>query len=217
MVYPLDGVPNHNPKTNPSVHHNVRWGFTWSTYCSVLTNAFSFGNANILSRFHVPSTRKRWKRCIVFDENANFWKRSPQWKDLKTQKYRLRVDGSNSLKTQTFENDSVPVHLHSKSKDGEYRQRTYCCFYWYLAPWLWIGSWMFMLINLNNAFYTCVIEGWKRFQSLSSFPCGRVKRSCGCNTFTAFPVKWKRKLLKMHSCGRGLSHSLVFVYIWGRD
>ena len=112
---------------------------------------------------------------------------------------------------------SVPVHLHSKSKDGEYRQRTYCCFYWHLAPWLWIGSWMFMLINLNNAFYTCVIEGWKRFQSLSSFPCGRVKRSCGCNTFTVFPVKWKRKLLKMHSCGRGLSHSLVFVYIWGRD
>ena len=25
-VYPLDSVLNHNPKTNPSVHHNVWWG-----------------------------------------------------------------------------------------------------------------------------------------------------------------------------------------------
>ena len=34
----------------------------------------------------------------------------------------------------------------------------------------------FMLLNLNNAFYTCTEEGWKRFQSFSSFPCGRAKR-----------------------------------------
>ena len=33
-------------------------------------NAFSFENANTFLRFHVPSTRKRWKTCIVFDENA---------------------------------------------------------------------------------------------------------------------------------------------------
>ena len=26
MVYPLDSVPNPNPKTNPLIHHNVRWG-----------------------------------------------------------------------------------------------------------------------------------------------------------------------------------------------
>ena len=45
-----------------------------------------------------------------------------------------------------------------------------------LLAWLWIGNWMFMLINLNNAFYTCAVEGWKRFRSFSSFPCGRAKR-----------------------------------------
>ena len=35
---------------------------------------------------------------------------------------------------------------------------------------------MFMLLNLNNAFCACTVEGWKRFQSFSSFPCGRAKR-----------------------------------------
>ena len=38
----------------------------------VHTDAFSFeNNANILLRFHVPSTHRR---CIDFDENANFLK-----------------------------------------------------------------------------------------------------------------------------------------------
>ena len=30
--------------------------------------------------------------------------------------------------------------------------------------------------KLNNAFYTYAVEGWKRFQSFSSFPCGRTKQ-----------------------------------------
>ena len=57
-----------------------------------------------------------------------------------------------------------------------------------------------MLLNLNNAFYTCTVEGWKRFQSFSSFPFGRAKliwkRSCWRNTFIAFSVKWKRNFWK---------------------
>ena len=32
-----------------------------------------------------------------------------------------------------------------------------------------------MLLNLNSIFHTCTVEGWKRFQSFSSFPRGRAK------------------------------------------
>ena len=103
------------------------------------TDAFSFENANILLRFHVQSTRKRWKRCIVFDENANFRKRSPEWKYLKTQQYRLRVDGSNSLKTQTFENDwscdlSPRPLSFEKSKMKDIDRECTVVFNWYRAP-----------------------------------------------------------------------------------
>ena len=63
--------------------------------------------------------------------------------------------------------------------------------------WLWIGNWMFMLINLNNTFYTCTVEGWKCFQSFSSFLCGRV--------ILSLRFQLKLKLLKKHLCGyRGL-------------
>ena len=34
---------------------------------------------------------------------TSFRKRSPEWKDLKAQQYRCRVDGSKLMKTQTFE------------------------------------------------------------------------------------------------------------------
>ena len=39
----------------------------------VQTNAFSFENANILLRFHVPPHQNDENDdCMVFDENANF-------------------------------------------------------------------------------------------------------------------------------------------------
>ena len=54
----------------------------------------------------------------------------------------------------------------------------------------------------QHAHYT---NHWsQRFLSLS---CGRVnaiqKRSCGRKYFDAFSVKWKRIVLKTHTCGRG--------------
>ena len=54
-------------------------------------------------------------RCFTFFEHA-----FQSQKDLKTQQYWFRVDGSNSLKTQTFENDvfSVPMHF-DKIQDGQ--------------------------------------------------------------------------------------------------
>ena len=110
---------------------------------------------------NVLQSGKIWKHNSIgvvwtgqFTENANFWKRLVMW------------------------SQSQPTFIW-KIQDGEYRQRTYCCFDWYLTP-MKLGcelaveclcSW-----NLNNAFYTCAVEGWKRFQSFSSFPCGRVKR-----------------------------------------
>ena len=73
-------------------------------------------------RFHL----KTQTFCCVFmsrphenDGNANFQKRSPEWKDLKTQQYRCHVDGSKLMKTQTFEND------WSCDLSGKI---TYCCF-----------------------------------------------------------------------------------------
>ena len=63
---------------------------------------------------------------------------------------------------------SVPVHLQWRIST-ENVSRSY--------SWLWIDSWTFTLINLNNVFFSCTVEGGKRFQSFSSFPCGRVKRS----------------------------------------
>ena len=73
---------------------------------------------------------------------------------------------------------SASFHLHSKNKDGEYRQRTYCCFYCYLAPIrLDCELAAESFINFNSAFYTCAVKGSKRFQSFSSFSYGRVKRS----------------------------------------
>ena len=41
--------------------------------------------ANFSLRFHPASTPTGSKMMIVFTENDNFWKRSPKWKDLKTQ------------------------------------------------------------------------------------------------------------------------------------
>ena len=60
---------------------------------------------------------------VEFTENAIFWKRSPEWKDLKTQQYWLRVDGLNSLKTQSFENvwscDLSPSPVEMENIDRE--------------------------------------------------------------------------------------------------
>ena len=57
-----------------------------------------------------------WTGRII--ENANFWNRSPEWRDLKTQHYRFRVDGSNNWKRIFLETighvTSVPVHFHLK-------------------------------------------------------------------------------------------------------
>ena len=66
-------------------------------------------------RTKAPSTRVRFHLktqtfCCVFmsrphENDENFRKRSPEWKDLKTQQYRCRVDGSKLIwKAQTFEN-----------------------------------------------------------------------------------------------------------------
>ena len=74
----------------------------WRSYWGpVQTDAFSFENANILLHFHVPSTRKRWKRCIVFDENANFWKRLSVHFHLKSkQRSRCKLAPSSTMYIQ---------------------------------------------------------------------------------------------------------------------
>ena len=50
---------------------------------------------------------------IVFTENVNLRKRSPKRKDLKTQWCRCCVDGSFSLKMQSFENDATATTSYS--------------------------------------------------------------------------------------------------------
>ena len=77
--------------------------------------------ATDIVRPHAAQLRPRPHECVFIWKRKHFaafscpvhtktmyrfrWKRSPEWKNLKTQQYRLRVDGLNSLKTQTFEND----------------------------------------------------------------------------------------------------------------
>ena len=106
---------------------------------------------------------------------------------------------------------SVSIHLHSKNKDGEYRLPENVSLFLLVSrsywAWLRIGSWTFTLIHLNNVFYTCAVEGWKCFQSLLSFSCGRVKRSVNDRVDEMLS-------LKTHSCGRGLSLSTTsFVHV----
>ena len=72
------------------------------------TNAFLFENPNILLCFNVPSTRKRWKRW-------KFWKCSPEWKDLKTQQYRIHWKRKLLVTWSLFQ---------STIKDGRHQSRT---------------------------------------------------------------------------------------------
>ena len=44
--------------------------------------------------------------------------------------------------------------------------------------------------KLTNASYTCAVEGWKRFQSLLSFPCGRVKRFDRVDAILSWRFQW---------------------------
>ena len=82
------------------------------------------GCVNILLRFHVPSTRKR---CIAFDENANFWKRNSLgvvW-----------TGRSKLLNTQTLETIGHVISV------GGYRKITYCCFLLVSLLWSLIVNW----------------------------------------------------------------------------
>ena len=72
---------------------------------------------------------------------------------------------------------SVPVHFHLKKFKMEDIDRER------IVVFIGISLLLSLIVNvyahklINNAFYTCAVEGWKRFQSFSSFPCGRAKRS----------------------------------------
>ena len=81
--------------------------------------SFSSKPQTFLLRFHLASTRKRQKTMIVFTEDDKFRKRSPKWKDLKTQWYRCHVDGSFLLKMQAFENDATTATYYSNYLDTQ--------------------------------------------------------------------------------------------------
>ena len=61
----------------------------------VHTNPFSFENAYFFIRFYRSSTLKRSKTEMFIYENGGFRKRFPEWRLLKTQVYRISVDGKN--------------------------------------------------------------------------------------------------------------------------
>ena len=104
------------------------------------------------------------KRCTVFDENANFWKRSPEWKALKTQRYRIEFTGEKNRKPPQKKTTighviSVPVHLHSKIQDGGGIDReVFVVFPVISLLFCLILNYQFNASLLNNAFYTCAVE-----------------------------------------------------------
>ena len=96
------------PLTPASLPKRNAWRSS-SNVDPLLKTAWKWSSWSFRPRLHGCDLIWKRKHFVVFScrfrRNANFWKRSPDWKDLKTQQYRLRVDGSNLLKTQTFEND----------------------------------------------------------------------------------------------------------------
>ena len=83
-------------------------------------------------------------------KSGKFWKRE----------YRLRVDGLNSLKTQTFENDwscdlSQSTCIQNTKMENIHRERIVVFIGVSLLLSL-IVNWQ--LNNLNNVFYTCAVE-----------------------------------------------------------
>ena len=130
--------------------------------------------ANFSLRFHRASTRKRSKTMTVFTENANFWERSPKWKDLKTQWYCCRVDESLSLKTQTFENDTTATTNYSNYFDMQ--TIDFGCF-----------------LPFSIFFHRFRVDGWKRYDN-------DTKTTCRRNTIVAFSSKTISFSINTYSC-----------------
>ena len=86
-------------------------------------------------------------------------------KNLKTQQYRLRVDGSNSLKTQTFENDwscdlSPSLLAFVKQRVEDIDIKGIFVFIDISLLLSLIVNWQLNVYALKkNVFYTCAVEG----------------------------------------------------------
>ena len=66
MVYPVDSVPNHNSKTNPSIHHNV-WGYMKYLLCIACTNCCSASdNISVATVPVLTNVHTLWETaCLV--------------------------------------------------------------------------------------------------------------------------------------------------------
>ena len=102
---------------NKAPSARMRFHLKTQTFCCVFMSRPHENDENDVS---FPMKTQTFENAL---QSGKIWKRE----------YRLRVWKRKLLNTISHV-ISVPVHLHSKHKDGEYPQRTYCCFYWYLAP-----------------------------------------------------------------------------------